>query len=125
VCVRTRGRRRNETRTFGTVTRSLDAGLAAGRGGDDRGDGVDLDLLEGPFLLPGRGHGRVAAQRAAYEGGPGPQDVPDAEWIAQELQRGLLRPSFVPPPAIRRLRMLTRYRDQLLGTGPGRRPGWS
>jgi hypothetical protein len=27
----------------------------------------------------------------------------------------LLRPSFVPPPDIRRLRMLTRYREQLLG----------
>jgi hypothetical protein len=28
---------------------------------------------------------------------------------------GLLRPSFVPPPEIRRLRMLTRYRVQLMG----------
>jgi transposase len=41
--------------------------------------------------------------------------VRDAEWIAQLLEHGLLRPSFVPPPQIRRLRMLTRYRDQLLG----------
>jgi transposase len=41
-------------------------------------------------------------------------DVRDAEWIAQLLEHGLLRPSFVPPPAIRRLRLLTRYRDQLL-----------
>ena len=38
----------------------------------------------------------------------------DAEWIAQLLEHGLLRPSFVPPPDIRRLRLLTRYRDQLL-----------
>ena len=37
-------------------------------------------------------------------------DVRDAEWIAQLLEHGLLTPSFVPPPAIRRLRMLTRYR---------------
>jgi hypothetical protein len=42
-------------------------------------------------------------------------DVKDAEWIAQLLECGLLRPSFVPPPEIRRLRMLTRYRVQLMG----------
>jgi hypothetical protein len=33
----------------------------------------------------------------------------------QLLECGLLRPSFVPPPEIRRLRMLTRYRVQLMG----------
>ena len=42
-------------------------------------------------------------------------DVRDAEWIAQLLEQGLLAPSFVPPPQIRRLRMLTRYREQLMG----------
>jgi len=42
-------------------------------------------------------------------------DMKDAEWIAQLLEHGLLRPSFVPPPEIRRLRMLTRYRVQLMG----------
>jgi transposase len=42
-------------------------------------------------------------------------DVRDAEWIAQLLAHGLLRPSFVPSPQIRRLRMLTRYRAQLMG----------
>src|SRR4051794_7190324 len=42
-------------------------------------------------------------------------DVKDAEWIAQLLECGLLRPSMVPPPDIRRLRMLTRYRVQLMG----------
>ncbi len=42
-------------------------------------------------------------------------DVKDAEWIAQLLEHGLLRPSFVPPPEIRRVRMLTRYREQLTG----------
>jgi len=41
-------------------------------------------------------------------------DVKDAGWIAQLLEVGLLRPSFVPPPEIRRLRMLTRYRVQLM-----------
>jgi transposase len=42
-------------------------------------------------------------------------DVRDAEWIAQLLEHGLLAPSFVPPPQIRQLRMLTRYRVQLMG----------
>lgn len=37
-------------------------------------------------------------------------DVADAEWIAQLVEHGLVRPSFVPPPAIRELRELTRYR---------------
>ena len=41
-------------------------------------------------------------------------DVRDAEWIAQLLEHGLLAPSFVPPPQIQRLRMLTRYRVQLM-----------
>lgn len=37
-------------------------------------------------------------------------DVADAEWIAQLIEHGLVRPSFVPPPPIRELRALTRYR---------------
>jgi transposase len=39
-------------------------------------------------------------------------DVKDSEWLAQLLECGLLRPSFVPPPPIRELRDLTRYRTQ-------------
>lgn len=42
-------------------------------------------------------------------------DVSDAEWIAQLLQCGLLRGSFVPPRAVRNLRDLTRHRAQLQG----------
>jgi transposase len=37
-------------------------------------------------------------------------DVKDAEWIAQLVAHGLVRPSFVPPKPIRALRELTRYR---------------
>src|SRR5438034_5200514 len=36
-------------------------------------------------------------------------DVRDSEWIAQLLEWGLLRSSFVPPVPIRDLRDLTRY----------------
>jgi transposase len=39
-------------------------------------------------------------------------DVKDSEWLAQLLECGLLKASFVPPPAIRELRDLTRYRVQ-------------
>jgi transposase len=41
-------------------------------------------------------------------------DVSDAQWIAQLVQHGLVRPSFVPPPPIRELRDLTRYRASLI-----------
>lgn len=39
-------------------------------------------------------------------------DVRDSEWLAQLLECGLLKASFVPPPPIRELRDLTRYRVQ-------------
>ena len=39
-------------------------------------------------------------------------DVQDSAWLAQLLECGLLKASFVPPPAIRELRDLTRYRLQ-------------
>ena len=37
-------------------------------------------------------------------------DVSDAQWLAQLMEAGLLRASFVPPKAQRQLRTLTRYR---------------
>jgi len=41
-------------------------------------------------------------------------DLLDAEWLAQLLQHGLLRGSFIPPAPIRELREGTRYRKQLI-----------
>ncbi len=41
-------------------------------------------------------------------------DVKDSEWLAQLLECGLLRGSFIPPPEIRNLRDLTRMRKQLV-----------
>lgn len=41
-------------------------------------------------------------------------DVKDAQWIAQLLQHGLLRPSFIPDTATRELRELVRYRKSLV-----------
>ena len=43
-------------------------------------------------------------------------DVADAAWLAELLEHGLLRGSFVPEPEIRRLRDLTRYRKKLVQT---------
>ncbi len=43
-------------------------------------------------------------------------DAKDSEWIADLLQHGLLRGSFVPPPEIQDLRDLTRYRTELVQT---------
>jgi transposase len=38
----------------------------------------------------------------------------DAVWLCKVAERQMLRPSFVPPPPIRRLRDLTRYRADLV-----------
>jgi transposase len=41
-------------------------------------------------------------------------DVCDAAWLAELLEHGLLRGSFVPPASIRELRDLIRYRKRLV-----------
>jgi len=41
-------------------------------------------------------------------------DPKDSQWLAHLLRHGLIRPSFIPPRAIRELRDLTRLRKQLL-----------
>ena len=41
-------------------------------------------------------------------------DVKDAEWIAELLQHGLLRASFIPDRSQRELRDLTRYRRSVV-----------
>ena len=41
-------------------------------------------------------------------------DVKDSEWNGQLLRHGLIRPSFVPPPPLRELRDLLRYRRKLV-----------
>jgi transposase len=39
----------------------------------------------------------------------------DAVWLCKVAERQMIRPSFVPPPGIRRLRDVTRYRADLVG----------
>src|SRR5947209_4334028 len=121
ACVRTAtagGKARREVRTFGTMTADLLA-LAdwlAGAGVTHvamESTGVYwkpvFHLLEGRFeiLLVNAQHIKQVPGRKT--------DVKDCEWIAQLLQHGLLRASFVPPQPIRELRELTRQRTQLVG----------
>ena len=65
-------------------------------------------ILEGSFEL-------IVANAQHIKQVPGRKtDVKDAEWIADLLLHGLLKPSFVPPQPIRELRDLTRYRRKLV-----------
>jgi len=42
-------------------------------------------------------------------------DKLDAVWLCKVAERQMIRPSFVPPPAVRQLRDVTRYRIDLVG----------
>jgi transposase len=56
----------------------------------------------------------ILANAAHVKNLPGRKsDVSDATWLADLLAHGLIRSSFVPPPAIQELRDLTRTRKQL------------
>jgi transposase len=66
------------------------------------------NLLEGIFelLLVNAEHIKKVPGRKT--------DVKDSQWIAELLQHGLLKPSFVPDKPVRQLRDLTRQRVQLI-----------
>jgi transposase len=121
VCVRTPGARRgrySETRTFKITTGSLRVmrdWLVK--------EGVTIAAIEStstywkaPFYCLEDVMEVWLLNAAHMKAVPGRKtDVGDAEWIVQLLEHGLLRPSMVPPPAIRQLRMLTWYRVRLMG----------
>ena len=48
-------------------------------------------------------------------------DVKDSEWIADLVRHGLIAKSFVPPPPLRELRELLRYRRKLVESQAGER----
>ena len=111
-------RPRKELRTFSTVTNDLEAlrDWLAGLGVTHvsmESTGVYWKpvyaILEGHFtLIVGNAHHiKVVPGRKT--------DVKDAEWIADLVRHGLIKPSFVPPPAIRELRDLVRLRRSLSG----------
>jgi transposase len=65
------------------------------------------NILEGQFEV-------VLVNAQHIKAVPGRKtDIKDCQWIADLLQHGLLRGSFVPPPPLRRLRDLTRLRTSL------------
>src|SRR5712691_6008525 len=112
------GRRQQETRTFGTTRRELDA-LADWL----RCWGVTKIGMEATgdywkpvfFLLESRGFDcdlYNAAQVKALPGRP-KTDRADSIWLAKIVERGMISSSFVPPEPIRRLRTCTRYRRHL------------
>lgn len=112
-----RGRRTSEVRTFGTMTPELlalaDWLLQAGcTHVAMESTGVYwkpvFNILEGvcEVLLVNAHHIKAVPGRKT--------DVKDCEWIAQLLEHGLLRASFIPPPPIRDLRDLTRFRRALI-----------
>lgn len=107
------GGRRQETRTYRTTTREL---FALGDWLEELG--VTLVGMEATgvywkpvfyaleervecWLLNARHLRNVPGRKT---------DVADSVWICQLVEHGLVRPAFVPPPPIRELRDLTRYR---------------
>ena len=67
------------------------------------------------YVLEERGFGLLLVNARHVKILPGRKtDVCDAAWLAELLEHGLLRGSFVPPAPIRELRDLTRYRKRLI-----------
>jgi transposase len=68
------------------------------------------------YLLEARGFETwlVNARDVKHLPGRPKTDKLDAVWLAKVAERQMIRPSFVPPPQIRQLRDLTRYRADLV-----------
>ena len=122
ACVRTPGDggrgRRHETRTFLSFTSRLEA-----MADWFSAEGVTTVVMEATgsywkpvwYVLEERGFDLKLVNARHVKIVPGRKsDVADAEWLAELLEHGLLRGSFVPPVAIRELRDLTRYRKRLI-----------
>jgi transposase len=116
ICCETNGEKRQEKRSFGTVTADL-LSLADWLRQHEvthvvmEATGVYWRpvwaILEGQFelILVNPHHVKAIPGRKT--------DAKDCEWIAELLQHGLVRGSFVPPTEIQDLRDLTRYRVEL------------
>jgi transposase len=115
-----RGKRLQEVGTYKTMTRSLL--VLADRLAEL---GVTRVVMEATsdywrpvfYLLEAQGLEvwLVNARDVKHLPGRPKTDRLDAVWLCKVAERQMLRPSFVPPPAIRRLRDLTRYRADLVG----------
>jgi transposase len=112
------GRRMQEVRSVSTMTAAL---LALGDWLAELGVSrvvmeATSDYWRAPFyLLEDRFETwLVNAKDVKHLPGRPKTDRLDAVWLCKVAERQMLRPSFVPPPAIRQLRDLTRYRVDLL-----------
>src|SRR5579875_657694 len=108
-----------EVRTFGTMTRDL---LAMGDWLKEQGCTHVAMEATGVFwkpiynLLEDRGMQLLVVNAKHSKAVPGRKtDVRDAEWIADLLQHGLLKGSFIPDRSQRELQELIRYRRSLIG----------
>ena len=110
------GERQAETKTFATKLQGLRA-LAAWL----TAHGVTLVAMESTgvywrpvyAVLEGTVPVRLVNARHVKMLPGRKTDVRDSEWLAQLLECGLLRGSFIPPVAVRDLRDLTRLRKTL------------
>jgi len=118
------GVRAQELNTYSTMTRSLQ--VMAERLLDLGVTRVVMqatsDYWKPPFYLL-EAHGfqvwLVNARDVRHLPGRPKTDRLDAVWLCKVAERQMLRPSFVPPPPIRRLRDLTRYRTDLVADASG------
>jgi len=121
VCVRIPGRQRRITRVW-DVNATTNAIIALG---DELAEmGIERVVVESTsdywraffYLLEARGLTvwLVNARDVKQVPGRPKTDKLDAVWLAKLNERGMLRPSFVPPKEIRELRDYTRLRAQLV-----------
>jgi transposase len=113
------GKRMQEVATHSTMTRSLVA-MAE----HFRGLGITRVVMEATsdywkpvyYVLEAYGFEvwLVNARDVKHLPGRPKTDKIDAVWLCKVAERQMIRPSFVPPPEIRRLRDLTRYRTDLV-----------
>lgn len=111
------GKPQQQTRTFPTMTADLlrlldwlEEGQVTHVAMESTGEywRPIYNLLEGHFEL-------LVVNAKHVKNVPGRKtDVKDAEWLAQLLQMGLLKASFVPPAGQRAMRDLTRHRSTFI-----------
>ena len=112
-------RRLQEVTTYSTMTKSLTE--LANRLVEMRVERVVMEATSSywkPVFYLLEAHGLdpwlVNARDVKHLPGRPKTDVLDAVWLCKVAERQMLRPSFVPPWPIRRLRDLTRYRTDLV-----------
>lgn len=116
VCIRVDGK--SSVEKFGTCTREL---LRLGDRLEEAGVAIAAMEATGVYwepvwnLLEDRLQLMLVNARHIKQVPGRKTDVKDCQWIADLLEHGLLKSSFVPPPPQRDLRDLTRQRKQLLG----------